>query len=775
MTLYRGLPKSLRLLILLLAITVYLFGFNVPGSPHPGTSMSFSRLWHIPALEQFQSRGCVHLPLWWSAPAAGVPLWAAGHGGQILANPLVMLVAQFSSPSLTLWLCSVVNFLLAWLGCVIYLGHRRLPRLLTWAAAVVYAASPFVVALNTEGWHSMAAVAVGLPWTTHALRVISINPARISARLAFLLSCCYVCLVGGWAYFLALLLAALCLAPPKSWGLRQSHLTWWFWLASAAAVVAMVGSIFAIPHLEFLYHSAPTWEASLARPTIAFLGLLVPLPAKSSTYIPYFSILGLFAFATLSFKSFREFLRPVAAAASRIVACFLGGAAIFWFLEKVPLDEAFVIGAALAVLAGSLMLFNRAIQGAYYLLRRPVAMARRCAIYLGIIAGVAFLAYAIARTSSPASGSSGAHGHSPFSAVEWGGGAKGGAPVIAARPESDESCHESAHEFSQSGLWLRQGVILCVVAILLLVSRTLGARRSFVTLLIIVLLDLRLSYTTSVARAANTTGVVSRKIEEMLKTDRQSRLFIPSVLVISSSSFPSVFPNILTYPAARLPKRLAFALQKHPVVSPAAPRISTQAQLVYLASSGVRWVLLAGDQAGLEAFKNLEPVWEESPWRLYQLSPRPLRVQIWQRASRVHDAVQALALTLNRDWHAEEIYVEGPVPSECLRPSGKGTFGRGEAVWDVGCDLGVSVDAPVPAVAVFSDSTYPGWKAWLNDKPAILLRANGWMRALAVPEGKSLVRMTFQPASFRLGAWLSFIGLTTAFLLIIPLRRTSAT
>lgn len=53
-------------------------------------------------------------------------------------------------------------------------------------------------------------------------------------------------------------------------------------------------------------------------------------------------------------------------------------------------------------------------------------------------------------------------------------------------------------------------------------------------------------------------------------------------------------------------------------------------------------------------------------------------------------------------------------------------------------------------LAVFSEMHYPaGWKAWIDEKPVPILRANYTLRALYVPAGEHKVRFRFEPTTLR--------------------------
>jgi len=73
----------------------------------------------------------------------------------------------------------------------------------------------------------------------------------------------------------------------------------------------------------------------------------------------------------------------------------------------------------------------------------------------------------------------------------------------------------------------------------------------------------------------------------------------------------------------------------------------------------------------------------------------------------------------------------------------------------------VEVQASLPAtgVVVLSDVYYPGWAATVDGAPTAILRANGAMRAVAVPKGDHVIRFLFAPTSVRLGLVISTLTL----------------
>jgi hypothetical protein len=71
-------------------------------------------------------------------------------------------------------------------------------------------------------------------------------------------------------------------------------------------------------------------------------------------------------------------------------------------------------------------------------------------------------------------------------------------------------------------------------------------------------------------------------------------------------------------------------------------------------------------------------------------------------------------------------------------------------------------------ILVISETFYPGWKAFLDGKQAKIYRANYAFRAVFIPKGEHQLRLVYDPWSFRLGGWLSLLGIIVcAFLLLI--------
>jgi hypothetical protein len=74
-------------------------------------------------------------------------------------------------------------------------------------------------------------------------------------------------------------------------------------------------------------------------------------------------------------------------------------------------------------------------------------------------------------------------------------------------------------------------------------------------------------------------------------------------------------------------------------------------------------------------------------------------------------------------------------------------------------DFGQNNRAGNDAWLIWNEAFTPGWKAWLDGKPASIVKAFGFFMAVAAPDdGIHEVNFRFEPVSFRLGFFLSMIS-----------------
>jgi O-antigen/teichoic acid export membrane protein len=67
--------------------------------------------------------------------------------------------------------------------------------------------------------------------------------------------------------------------------------------------------------------------------------------------------------------------------------------------------------------------------------------------------------------------------------------------------------------------------------------------------------------------------------------------------------------------------------------------------------------------------------------------------------------------------------------------------------------------ANAPAMLVLADTSFPGWRATLDDREVEIYRANALFRAVEVPAGEHRIVFRYSPFMFQVGAYLSLMGL----------------
>lgn len=91
-----------------------------------------------------------------------------------------------------------------------------------------------------------------------------------------------------------------------------------------------------------------------------------------------------------------------------------------------------------------------------------------------------------------------------------------------------------------------------------------------------------------------------------------------------------------------------------------------------------------------------------------------------------------------------------------------GPPGAARLVLDRPGRLQIETSAPAPQLLVIAERFHDGWRADVDGAPVRILRAYGDFMACLVPAGTHRVSLTFAPASFRHGAWMTAAGLLLA-------------
>ena len=78
-----------------------------------------------------------------------------------------------------------------------------------------------------------------------------------------------------------------------------------------------------------------------------------------------------------------------------------------------------------------------------------------------------------------------------------------------------------------------------------------------------------------------------------------------------------------------------------------------------------------------------------------------------------------------------------------------------------------AVQAPTAGFIFFSEIYYPGWRAYVDERPAVLLRGNYIFRVVPIPQGDHLVKLVFDSPTIRAGLAISALTLFMIVLLSV--------
>ena len=176
--------------------------------------------------------------------------------------------------------------------------------------------------------------------------------------------------------------------------------------------------------------------------------------------------------------------------------------------------------------------------------------------------------------------------------------------------------------------------------------------------------------------------------------------------------------------------------------------------------------------------------WAEPPYEVIAAAnglvvQRPLRPPLgraWWVGRAVTVTSQAAALDMvvadGFDPAATVVIEEAAESSADPSPPAAGPAGRVQSVVDEGPNaLRVHVRAPAGGWLVLAEAYAPGWSATVDGRPAEIHRADGGIRAVALPPLVREVMLVYKPMSFRWGAMLSSIAVVLLGMLMTRNER----
>jgi hypothetical protein len=117
------------------------------------------------------------------------------------------------------------------------------------------------------------------------------------------------------------------------------------------------------------------------------------------------------------------------------------------------------------------------------------------------------------------------------------------------------------------------------------------------------------------------------------------------------------------------------------------------------------------------------------------------------------------------DWSREISLDREPEPP--LRAGGKRSYVLARIALDRPEKVAADVDSDGSGILVLADLWYPGWKATVDGQPRPILRADGWLRAVALSPGSHRVEFSYSPVSFYAGSVISGAALIAIAALLL--------
>jgi hypothetical protein len=147
------------------------------------------------------------------------------------------------------------------------------------------------------------------------------------------------------------------------------------------------------------------------------------------------------------------------------------------------------------------------------------------------------------------------------------------------------------------------------------------------------------------------------------------------------------------------------------------------------------------------------------PERGFTRIPDPFpRAMIFYRAQTLSDRDQIIRLWADPEFPAEQMLL---VESKLEKSDTGSERIKSEPARIVEYQnerVTVETQAREDAWLLLLDTYYPGWKAEVDGRPVEIIRADGFFRAVKIPEGKHKIVFNYFPAIFKKSVWVSSIG-----------------
>jgi hypothetical protein len=198
---------------------------------------------------------------------------------------------------------------------------------------------------------------------------------------------------------------------------------------------------------------------------------------------------------------------------------------------------------------------------------------------------------------------------------------------------------------------------------------------------------------------------------------------------------------------------------------------------------GVRYLVSARPIQGLpsmwkEAWKGEVCIYENTSWQSrWFLVPNIVPVDTveegYAEARKIDPRAEAVVVGIDRPAIPDSLR-RPPTDGNEHASSKSGSGGAVEADYYGSNELRLRVRSDEDSYLVFSDTWFPGWRAWVDGAETTVYRTDGVVKGVVVPAGEHGVRFLYDPLSYKLG-WLLFgVGVVVGWIALGPVRAMFA-
>lgn len=184
----------------------------------------------------------------------------------------------------------------------------------------------------------------------------------------------------------------------------------------------------------------------------------------------------------------------------------------------------------------------------------------------------------------------------------------------------------------------------------------------------------------------------------------------------------------------------------------------------------VRYLIYKKSEVPIKNPSNV--IWEDEHWYIEKRTTALPRAYIVYDVEVIKDDYALLQRLLDPSFNPKNRVILEQRPKAGYSPGA-----AGEAMIEKYEEQRVEIRAVTdkPSLLVFTDTYYPGWKAYIDDKETPIYRANYAFRAVEIPTGTYTVRFAYEPMSVTVGGWVTIGSFAVYGLIVLLITKPRAT